>query len=464
MSRYKDFDDDYEYEEEYEETPYRRSSRYVEEEDPPYIHKSRYVSDDEPIYAYTKRRNYEYYEEEYEEEDPYIRRPKRPANKKKRKRRKLIAVMFVVEFLLAIVLLGVWYLTSKLEKIEHDPIDRDAIMINNIDDNTKEILSGYKNILLLGSDARNSNVEELGKTEENHTDAMLILSINVNTKEARLVSVYRDMIMRIPIDENNNKVCYNKATEAMYYYGAESTINMLNTNLDLDITDYVLVNWEAVIQLVDAVGGIDGVVIDEEERYWINQYMADTAKNTGRDMDYPLVEETGSVHLNGLQATAYCRIRATQGWDYRRTERQRTVITKIFEKVKKFSPSQINKVLDAVCSNILTSISNSDLISLAMDAPKYQLTKTGGFPFETIDGIANITGLQLVDPVLANNLSYNVSQLHKYLFDVNDYSPSYTVQEISREMADFKYTTYDDDEKEEIYNKKPNEDHSNGEE
>ena len=216
MSRYKDFDDDYEYEEEYEETPYRRSSRYVEEEEPPYIHKSRYVSDDEPIYAYTKRRNYEYYEEEYEEEDPYIRRPKRPANKKKRKRRKLIAVMFVVEFLLAIVLLAVWYLTSKLEKIEHDPIDRDAIMINNIDDNTKEILSGYKNILLLGSDARNSNVEELGKTEENHTDAMLILSINVHTNEARLVSVYRDMIMRIPIDENNNKVCYNKATEAMY--------------------------------------------------------------------------------------------------------------------------------------------------------------------------------------------------------------------------------------------------------
>lgn len=404
MAKYKDFDDEYEYD--------------------------------------NKEQDGYYYDEQYyyeEEPDPY-ERVRKPANnrkgrKKKKGRKKFIAI-FAVEFIVLLGLLGVWYFANKISKIHHDPIDRNQVIVNQFSQKTENVLKGYRNILLLGSDARESSIDALNKTGENHTDAILVASINLDTYEVRLVSIYRDTLMRIPKSDIVKNEQYNKATEAMFFYGAESTMSMLNTNLDLDIKDYILVNWEAVIQMVDAVGGID-IDIDEEERYWINEYMRDTALNTGRGSNYEQVQNAGHVHLNGLQATAYCRIRATSGWDYRRTERQRTVISKVVEKAKKFNLSQINKVLDAVCENMVTSMDNSELVSMAKEAAKYSLTQTGGFPYDRVDNVDHISGLALRDPVIAKDLVNNVAKLHQFLFDVNDFEASDTVKEIDREINNF---------------------------
>ena len=104
---------------------------------------------------------------------------------------------------------------------------------------------------------------------------------------------------------------------------------MLNKNLDLDITDFVTVDFNAVIKAVDLLGGIDIDLTDEEVK-WLNAYLIETSQVTG--VSYENVAASGTQHLSGIQAMAYCRIRYTEGWDYKRTERQRLVLEKILQR------------------------------------------------------------------------------------------------------------------------------------
>ena len=399
MAKYRDFDDDYEYEDEsyiYEEKPVgRRNSRVVQEEE---------IQDEV--------------------------KPEKP--KKKRKRWVLILV-FAIEIILLLVLIVVWYLLSKMEMIKYTPINKDAVIINKeLTDDTIEVLEGYTNILLLGTDARDNTVEGLTKLGENHTDSIIIASINNKTKEVRLVSVYRDTVLKMVDTVNTQNVRYDKATEAMFFYGVEPTISMINTNLDLDITDYIMVNWNALIDIIDAVGGID-IEIDDNELYWINEYLRDTGKNTGRD--YENVSNAGMVHLDGIQATAYCRIRYGGGDDYRRTERQRTVINLVVEKAKKMDVTQLDKAINSIFGNIATSLDVGDILNLSKSIANYTITESSGFPID-LTTAKTVSGTDIRDVVVAKDLTANVSLLHKVLFDVDNYNPTNTVKEISEKISE----------------------------
>ena len=132
---------------------------------------------------------------------------------------------------------------------------------------------------------------------------------------------------------------------------------MLNTNLDLDIQDYVTVNFSGLTEIIDALGGID-VTITEDERFYINGYLVETRKVTG--MDAPDVNESGTVHLSGLQATAYCRIRYTsyfdeEGNEYKddlgRTARQRAVLSKLVDKAKAAGSDKIIKIAKRILNS-----------------------------------------------------------------------------------------------------------------
>ena len=318
---------------------------------------------------------------------------------KKRKR-----ITFIIEILILVLLAAGLFVAAKVGKIKRADVSKGDIVIN---DNVN--LKGYTNIALFGVDSREGSLDK-----EAHSDTILIASINNKTKDVKLVSVYRDTYL----DNTNGE--YRKATECYYFGGPSRAISMLNKNLDLDITDFVTVDFTAVADVVDALGGID-IDVQEDEIVHLNNYQVEGSQVTGKEI-VP-VEYAGLQTLNGLQALSYCRIRYTEGSDFKRTERQRTVLQKILEKAKSADLLTLN---DNVAGNMMTSLGNTELLSIAKDVASYNLTDQTGFPF-------NLTAanLQAGDCVVAVDLADNVRQLHQWLFDDSSYEPSDSVQEIS---------------------------------
>ncbi len=353
------------------------------------------------------------------------------ANKKKKRRMKVWqkALLFFVELVVLCVVVVAWYIVDKFSKLEIQEIDREAIeLVIAPEVKANETLKGYTNYLLLGTDARDNSLEALNKTGEGNTDAIIIASLNNDTKEVKLVSVYRDTLLMVPASGKFNDT-YRKATEAFFYSGVEATISMVNLNLDLNITDYVMVNFEALIRIVDAMGGVD-LEITEDELYWLNEYLRDTGLNTGRT--YTTVPNSGMVHLDGIQATAYCRIRYADGTlDYGRAERQRKIISLIFEKAKKMNITQLTNAINGVLDNVVTSVPASEILSMVPSVFDFSLVDQTGFPFEKFGSMKKVPELNIADPVFAMTLESNVSELHKYLFGVDNYEPTSRIKDIS---------------------------------
>src|SRR5574344_360059 len=165
--------------------------------------------------------------------------------------------------------------------------------------NAVDLGDGYTNIALFGIDPRNGEFDA-----DTHTDTIIIVSLNNKTHDVKLVSLYRDTLLRMTT--KSGKVDYEKANSAFFSNGVEGALNMINNNLDLDITEYALVNFQGLATIIDSLGGLD-VTISDEELPLVNGYLTETRKITG--MDAPDLTESGNVHMTGLQATAYCRIR-----------------------------------------------------------------------------------------------------------------------------------------------------------
>ncbi len=328
-----------------------------------------------------------------------------PRRKKRHTGRNILIVILI---LLALLAGGAW---MYLGQINHEKL-------TGLITNTGITQTGYRNIVIYGVDSRDGKM-----TSETHSDSIMICSINKKTKEVRLVSVYRDTYL----DNTNGE--YRKATECYYFGGPERSISMLNKNLDLDIADYVTVDFSSVIQIVDAVGGIDLEITDEEMEL-INGYCVENKAVTG--VDYTPLTSSGYVHLEGIQALAYCRIRYTEGWDYKRTERQRTVMSLTYQKALQKGIPAVISIANSVLPNISTSMSTVDIISLVSGMASYSVGEQAGFPFDKATADLSDAG----DVVVPVTLSSNVSQLHAFLFDETSYTPSDAVQEISAVIAE----------------------------
>ncbi len=332
-----------------------------------------------------------------------------PDDRKRRtaRRKKKRHITFAIEILVLVLLAAGLFVAAKVGKIKRTDVSKGDIVINNDVD-----LKGYTNIALFGVDSREGSLDK-----DAHSDAILVASINNETKDVKLVSVYRDTYL----DNTNGE--FRKATECYYFGGPSRAISMLNKNLDLDITDFVTVDFTAVADVVDALGGID-IDVQEDEIVHLNNYQVEGSQVTGKEI-VP-VEYAGLQTLNGLQALSYCRIRYTEGSDFKRTERQRTVLQKILEKAKSADLLTLNSLIDKVAGNMMTSLNNTELLSLVKDVASYNLTDQTGFPF-------NLTtaNLQAGDCVVPVNLEDNVCQLHQWMFGDDSYQPSDSVQEIS---------------------------------
>lgn len=337
--------------------------------------------------------------------------------KKRRMKKRKKVLLFVLEILVLAVLLVVLYFTNILNKIDFQNMtDNEAGINDDLSSETAFAMEGYTNIALFGLDNRGS-----GDYDTGNSDAILIASINNENKEVRLVSVYRDTYLSV----GDGK--YYKCNSAYERGGAKQAVQMLNSNLDLDIKDYVSVDWGALVETIDDLGGIDIEVTDEEVDK-INEYTVEIVMMTGKETT-PLTE-SGLVHLDGTQATSYARIRKLAGDDYMRTARQRIVLQAMLEKAQKADIGTLNKVCNDVVDDISTTLTLKQMLILAKDVGAYKLVETTGFPFEL-----TTASLDSGDTVVPVELENNVSELHQWLFNDEDYSPSQTVQSISANIV-----------------------------
>ena len=337
---------------------------------------------------------------------------KKKISKRQKQRRKLL--VFGVEVLCLLLLLGILYVWSLWSKISVDPefTDSEAGINEDLGDDTLLKLEGYTNIALFGLDNRTE-----GTYDQGLSDVIMIASINNETKEVKLLSVYRDTYLNI------GKGKYNKANSAYLNGGAKQAVQMLNTNLDLNIKEYACVDWMAVTEAVDALGGVT-IDVTEQEIKWINAGVWEMNSKLGTNSSF--VEEAGKLRLDGVQATSYARIRKTAGNDFKRSSRQRIVFEAMLPEAKKADISTLLKICNSCFDDISTSLSLDEIIGLVRHVKEYKIAATTGFPFTMTTEKLSGSG----DTVIPIDMKSNVSQLHEFLFDEVGYQPSKTVQAI----------------------------------
>lgn len=335
-------------------------------------------------------------------------------------------LLLTVEICILFVAIGFMYVVvTTTNEVERTDIDEENIVINEevvetiqTKQDTGVTSKGYRNIVLFGVDARDG---ELGKGTR--SDSIIIASINMETQEIKLISVFRDTYLNLGNDS------YNKCNAAYAQGGPEQAINMLNTNLDLDITDYVTIGFGGLIDSVDALGGIEMEVTQAEISH-LNNYQLSMAEELG--VDYVPIKHSGRQLLNGMQATAYCRIRYTKGDDFRRAERQRDVLTAMMDKAKKASTSDLTEMVNAILPEVQTSLGINEILSVLGSMAGYNVTASDGFPFEDSRIGANVGSKGSC--VIPDDLEENVIELHAVLYSETDYRPSKQVESISAEI------------------------------
>lgn len=357
-------------------------------------------------------------------------------------RRVVKLLVFFIELIVLVLLLGFLYIWQSLEKIG----DVEADWITNtttaeelkpkdfginydeddenssITEETVEVLRGFTNIAIFGLDNRSN-----GNLERGNSDVIMVASINNDTKEVRLVSVYRDTCL----DTNPmGDAVFSKVNAAYAKGGAAQAVQTLNKNLDLDIQNYVTVDFKAVTDVVNLVGGVE-IYIDSATLKWMNSYIRTTAEVTGETPNY--LYDTGTYTLDGNQATAYCRIRYTAGNDFKRAERQREVLNAVVQKLKHADLGTLNNIINVIFPEVSTSYSNMEILQLASSMFDYDLVATTGFPFSKNTATPS---KRVGDVVVACDLEANVRTLHSFMFGEENYDPSMTVKNYSQRLVE----------------------------
>lgn len=347
-------------------------------------------------------------------------------SKPRKKRRK---VLFILEIIVLLLFIGGLYvygqISAKLDKIDIQETDlQEQDIVTN--DQAPQ-MTGYTTYALFGLDHRSRNE----KLNTENSDTIIVASINNDTKAVKLVSVYRDTLLNVKDDT------YSKANAAYALGGPAQAVNMLNTNLDLNITDYVSIDFDALVTVVDCLGGLD-IPLSYAEIVHMNNYCVETAEETGKsytpvELPEPKPEDqeaiVGTYHLNGVQATSYCRIRYTASLDMGRTERQRRVIQMIVDKAKKAGLSTIFDIMDQVFPMVKTSVSKTEILKLIPAMIGYCIDETTGFPqdykFVTVKGSV----------IVPTTLDSNVLKLHQFLYGNTNYTPTQDVLNKSAQIA-----------------------------
>lgn len=365
---------------------------------------------------------------------------------KKMRRRKII---FGIEITVLLILSGILFvyawINRSMDKMNQDTLDSSQIQINSeVKANTDlSQMSGTQVIALVGVDARGVEGSELA--ESMNSDTIILCCIDHDKQEIRMVSIMRDTWMNMAkyTDEYYEFV---KANSAYNRGGPESMLSMLNTNLDFALTDYVTVNFKALADAIDVLGGLD-IEMTNAECVHANNYNREVSEAQGVEYEaIPYDEDLGDDysevrHVSGALATSYARIRYGGGDDAKRTSRQRIVINLMVQKLKQ-NPTKIPEILDKVMGNVSTSLTKNEILELGMHAVTYTMGTSYAYPFQLCYGenVVNALGEDVVIPV---TLEFNVRELHEYLYPGLSYEPSAAVTEYSDYIA--RKSGYDED-------------------
>ncbi len=337
--------------------------------------------------------------------------------------------LFILEIVVLVAAACILYITLRATDSKNGAekvvIDKEDIIVNpEVKEKIQDIAqsgaeseySGIFNVAFFGVDARDGS---LGKG--NRSDTIMICSINMDTHEIRLVSIYRDTYLNLGND------AYGKCNKAYALGGPEQAIGMINRNTDLYVTDYITVGFEGLMEAVDALGGVE-MEITEVEISHLNNYQSTMAAEMG--IEYTPVTKAGRQTLNGLQATAYCRIRYGGGDDFRRTQRQRDLLVAMMEKGKTSSIGTLTEALNAVFPNVRTSLDIKDILPVLGMIGDYKVTVSDGFPFVGMrnGGTIGTNG----SCVVPTSLEENVVKLHELLYNEVNYKISSDVSEFSK--------------------------------
>ncbi len=368
------------------------------------------------------RREYEEYkrirEEEAKHQGGYGKKRKRrkggydDGGRRKGRAKSVLAVLLLLIAVIAVG--GVLFLNSMLSKVGDVDIDKSDLGIHPT---VAEELKDYRNIALLGVDAR-----DMDDYEHCRADAIIIMSIDKENGEIRQISVYRDTYLYI--DETHQ---YNKITNAHSNAGTAATIRTLNQNMDLNIEEVVIVNWKAVADAIDGLGGVEIEILDSEVDE-LNKITLHTQSIIGGSTD--TIDGPGLQTLNGNQAVAYARIRkdSAQG-DYRRNERMKIMLAAAINKAKHTNPVKLNAIANDVLPQIKTNMSNPDMMGLMMSVLTKEMNGSTGWPF-------NVTGWSSGAWYgVPDTLETNVVELHELYFGQSGYTVTDTVDEISKNIS-----------------------------
>lgn len=357
---------------------------------------------------------------------------------KRMRRRKII---FGIEIVVLLILSGILFvyawINRSLDKMNQDTLDSSQIQINSeVKANTElSKMSGTQVIALVGVDAR--GVEGSDLADSMNSDTIILCCIDHDKQEIRMVSIMRDTWMNMAkyTDEYYE---FDKANSAYNRGGPESMLSMLNTNLDLAVTDYVTVNFKALADAIDVLGGLD-IEMSNAECVHANNYNKEVSEAQGVEYEaIPYDKELGddyteTRHVSGALAVSYARIRYGGGDDAKRTSRQRIVINLMTQKIKQ-NPTKIPEILDTVMGNVSTSLTKNEILQVGMHAVTYTMGTSYAYPFQLCYG-ENVEAALGVDVVIPVTLEHNVRELHDYLYPDLSYEPSAAVQEYSDYIA-----------------------------
>ncbi len=319
--------------------------------------------------------------------------------------------MVIIEVIVLLILAGAAFVMAQYNKFQTVTIEEEDIEVN---EGVSE--EGFTTLALFGVDSRKGDLEE-----GTRSDTIIVASINNETKEIKMASIYRDTLLEM---EDGT---LNKANAAYSFGGPAGAINTLNRNLDLAISDYVTVDFRALSDVVDLLGGVE-ITVSEEEAQMLNHYVHETAKAAGKEANE--LPGAGTYNLDGPQAVTYARLRKLEGGDYKRTERQREVIDKMFDKIMQTDLPTLTQIVDVVFPQVSTSFSLAELVKLASGVTQYHLGESAGFPVDRDDD-HRYNGGSVVIPL---DLTTNVQALHEFLYGKEEISVSLEVQRISQEI------------------------------
>ena len=334
-----------------------------------------------------------------------------------------IFLTVVLALLIIPVAAGAIYVNFILDKVtvDDEEFDKDFDLMTN--ENLKE--SDIKNIALFGVDCRTADYKGC------RSDVMMVLSYDMKNNDVTVTSLVRDTYVEIG-DRGFDKLNHTYA-----FGGPELAIQTINKTFDLDIEEYVTVDFWAVEAIIDAIGGVD-INISSDELYHLNNYIDDLNNNSPDGSKISKISSSGVQHLSGRQAVAYMRIRYVGDGDFERMQRQREVMEVALEGVKSISLPNMLSLANDLLSRVKTNLNKGEIIDLVTKVATKGIPTMEQYQLPTRDGGVGtmIDGIYYFVP---DTLLENVEEYHKVIYSEFEYIPSDAVIQMSNKLEQYLY-------------------------